>query len=109
MRIRHQIDFGERRLAVRIVARATALDAELPAGFAVERCSGRNGDDLVKVLEVTQDKGAVRPRAGARDVKVVAPALGGKSAFTGRAGTAVWRHKISEGGIRPDEAATGGA
>jgi hypothetical protein len=109
MLIRKQVDFGERRVAVRAVAGASAFGAELPPGLAVERGSDRYRNDVVEVLEIANDERAVRPWAGERDIKMIAPALGGKAAFACGARTAVRRDKIAEAGVRPDKTAVGGA
>src|SRR5262249_44799473 len=46
----------------------------------------------------------MRPRARERHVEMVAPARGGKAAFTGRAGAAIFRHPVAKARGRAHEA-----
>src|SRR5262249_59116733 len=54
-------------------------------------------------LEHAHDHGAMRPRARERHVEMVASARGGKAAFTGRAGTAIFRHPVAKARGRAHE------
>jgi len=69
------------------------------------RLGHRDRDYVLELLELPEDEGPGGPRAGERDVEVIAARFGGKSAFAGRAGAAVGRDVAVVGGGRADEVA----
>src|SRR4029077_4115885 len=69
----------------------------------------RNRNHVVELLELAKNKRAMRPRAGKRNVKMIAAALGGKSADAGRSRAAVGGHVIVEYGRPADEMTAFGA
>ena len=102
MRVGQQIDLAQRLLAVdRVVV---GIRPELPAALAHHRLDHRHADHVFELLEFAEHDGAVRPRAGERDVEMIAPAGGGKAALPARARAAVRRHPIVECGLPTPEA-----
>ena len=80
---------------------------ELPAFGEHVRLDDRDADRVGQLLQLAEDQRAVRPRAGERDIEVIAPGLRLESAFAGRAGRAVGRHPVAELRVRTEEAAAG--
>src|SRR5947209_5715704 len=68
---------------------------ELPAFIAHHRLDHVHRDDVLESLQLAEDDRAMRPRARKRDVEVIAPARGRKSAAAARAGAAVGRHPVA--------------
>ena len=109
MRIGQEIDSAERRLAIDAVDVAPGSMPNSQPCLAEMRLGHRDRDDVLKLLELAEDEGAGRPRAGERDVEVVAAGFGGESSFAGRAGAAVGRDVVVEGRGRSDEVAVLGS
>src|SRR5882724_10883247 len=61
-------------------------------------------DDVFEALERAEDDGAVCPRTGVANIKVIAPALGFEPATAARPRAAVRRHPVAELGRRTVEA-----
>src|SRR5947209_5353307 len=72
------------------------VGAELPALVAHHRLDDIHRDDALEALELAKHDRAMRPRAGKRDVEVIAPARSGKSPFAARSRAAVRRHPVAE-------------
>src|SRR5262249_1547765 len=104
-RIGAQIDLGELAGTVHAVRNGAGARPEPPAVRTVERLEHRHRDHVFEPLEHAHDYGAMRPRAGQRHVEMVAPARGGKAAFTGRAGAAALRHPVAKALGRAHETA----
>jgi hypothetical protein len=93
------------RLAVdRVVA---AVGTELPAFVAHHRLDDIHRDHVLKSLELAEHDRAVRPRAGERDIEVIAPARGRKAAGAARTRAAVRRHPVAEFRLAALEAPAG--
>jgi len=60
-----------------------------PAALQHQRVNHRHVDKRLKAFQRAQDQGTVRPRAGERDIEMVAIFLGCKTAFARRACFAV--------------------
>src|SRR5208282_2351444 len=81
--------------------------AELPTLLAHDRLEDRHRDDAFELFELAENDRAVGVRARQRDVEVIAPALGGKAALTGRSGTAIRRDPIAKDRLGGHEAPAG--
>src|SRR5262249_1482510 len=86
------------------VGRRARIAAEGPAAIALDRLHHRQRDHVRELLETTEDDGAMRPRAGERDVEMIAVALRRKAAVAGGTRPAVGVHPVAVQGLRPPEA-----
>src|SRR5262249_11397195 len=89
MRIGDQIDFGEALLVIDEIGNGARTRAEHPALLAHQRLDHGKRNRVLEPLELAEDHGALRPRAGERNVEVITARLGRKAAPAGGARTAV--------------------
>src|SRR5690606_32038191 len=66
-----------------------------------------NADQAVEPFELAKDERAMRPGAGERDVKVIAPGFGLVPARAARAGRAIGRDPVPERRLLAHEAPAG--
>ena len=92
-------------VAVQPVAGRGGAFLELPAVLGHVPVHGRDPDRVLEAFELAHDQRAVRPRAGERDVEVVAPGLGLEPARAGRSRATVVRDPVAELGVDAHEAA----
>ncbi len=79
------------------VARHARAGLEGPAVLAHEPVHDRERSiDVLEAFQLAEDQRAVRPRAGPRDVEVVAARLGLEPALAGRSRRPVRRHPVAE-------------
>src|SRR4029077_20784623 len=103
-RIGEQIDFAETLFAIERIGDSAGARAEFPALLAHDRIEDRDRDYALEILELAENHGAMRVRAGERDIEMIAPALGRKAALARRSGAAVRRDPIAKHRLRPDAA-----
>src|SRR5208282_5944000 len=106
-RIGQQIDLAEALLAIDRVRNRAGSAAELPALLAHDRLEDRHRNDAVELFELAENDRAVRVGTRERDVEVIASALGGKAALTGRSRTSIRRDPIAKNRLGGHEAPTG--
>ena len=94
MRIDQRVNLMQVLLAVHPVI--VRIGAELPTLVAHDGLDDIHRNDVLEALQFAEDHGAMRPRAGERDVKMIAPARRRKAAFAARPGAAVRRHPVAE-------------
>ncbi len=106
-RVGADIDLMQVGRAVDRVPVRAGIIAETPALIRHRRLDDRHRDRAVEPLELAGDQRAGRPRADQRGVQVIAPRLGAKAAFAGRARGAVGRDPMAKAGDLANEAAFG--
>src|SRR5690606_6547842 len=78
-----------------------------PAGFVGHFGRyGRYRDQVVKILQLAEDQGAMRPGAGQRHIEVIAAGFGLEAADAGWAGAAISGYPIAEARLAAFEFAT---
>ena len=95
-RIGEQVDLPQLLRAVDGVGERAGLVREPPGPLAIERRRDGDRDRVLELLELAEQCRAVGPRAGMRDIEVVAAGRGGKAAFAARAGAAVGGDPVAE-------------
>ena len=92
---------------VQFVAAGAVGLVEGPAVFQHQPTDHRDVDQAFQALELAQDQGAVRPRAGEGYIEVIATGLGLEAAFTTRAWRAIGGHPVAALCLFPLESAIG--
>ena len=99
------VDLVQEIEAVKRVAGGAVLGQERPAVLAHEMMHDRDRDDVFELLQLAEDQRAVRPRAGERDVEVVAAGLRLEAARAAFGRLAVGRDPVAPLRLRADELA----
>ena len=100
-----QVELAERLEAEDRIGDDAGPLVERPAALGHEPVDHRERDHALEPLELAENQGPVRPRAGERHDQVVAPGRGVKAADAGRPGRAVGRDPVAERRIGADEPA----
>src|SRR5208282_5288771 len=100
---RLEVELAEHARAEDRIGNDAAARLEGPAAVAEQPMDDRERDHALESLELAEDQGAVRPRAGERDDEVVAVGFGLEAADAARPRFAARRHPVAERRVRPDE------
>ena len=97
------VDLVQEVEAVERVAGRAILGQESPAVLAHVMVHDRDRDDVLELLQLAQDQRAVRPRAGQRNVEMVAAGLGLEAAHAPFGRLAVHRDPVAPLRLAADE------